>query len=78
MKQFGRVNNRAVTLNRVINYVHPSPRQPLKSPIANIILHYATYDAIQRGWIDQTVLIIADLNIKIGTYGYSSIPPLCQ
>ena len=52
-------------------------KQPLQIPIKNIILHYVTCDSVQRGCIDQTVLIIADLNIKIGTDVCSPIPPLC-
>ena len=51
--------------------------QPLQTPITNIILHYLTFNVVQRGWIGQTVLIIADINIRIGTDGYYPIPPLC-
>ena len=77
MKPFSRVNNWSVTLNIAINYVQPSLKHPLQIPIANSILHYVTCDAVQRGWIDQTVLIIDDLNTKIGTDGFSPIPPIC-
>ena len=52
-------------------------RQPLQIPITNIILHHVTLDLVQRGWIDQTVLVIAGLNIKIGTGGSYTISPLC-
>ena len=76
MNPFGRVNNIAVTWNRSINYVQPFLRQNIQSPITNSILHYVTWNIVQRGWIDQMVLIITDLNINIGAEGSSIITSL--
>ena len=44
-------------------------RHPLQSPIKNSIIHYVTCDETQKGWIEQTILIFAGLNIRIGTDG---------
>ena len=51
--------------------------QPLKIPIANIIVHYLTCNAFQRYWIDQMVFIIADINIRIEADNSSHIPKFC-
>ena len=44
--------------------------------ITNTILHYIIYDAIQRGWIEQMVLIFAGINTKIVTGRSSPVPPI--
>ena len=77
LKSFVRVNNISLTWNRYINEVQPSLSNFIQSPITNSILHYVTYDALQRCWIEHMVLIFAILNIKIGTGGSSRTLPFC-
>ena len=43
--------------------------------ITNSILNYVTYGEVQRGWIDNNLLIFTRLNINIGT-AVSSLSPI--
>ena len=52
-------------------------RQPIQSLIIYSILHYITYDAVQRHRVEETALIFDGINIKIITDNSYLLPPLC-
>ena len=76
IKTFVRVNNRSVTWNISMNWVHNFLKRLLQILINNRILHDATWDASQRVWIKQMLLILSYIDTEIVTYRSSPFSPL--
>ena len=59
-----------------MNWVHNFLKRLLQILINNRILHDATWDASQKVWIEQMLLILSYIDTEIVTYRSSPFSPL--